>query len=591
MRRLAKVCSLLVALSGSSCGGPTKGSASATALSASTAPAPGASDATFAQLSNELYAAYFDGIPVGFGGTLGVGLGLHQYDGKLPDDSEAGVRRRIAFLTEARARLELLPANELSETSRLERDVFVTRLRGDLFDLSVRRTPWRSPLRYLGALSLLNYTSRDYAPIDERARAVLAICRGSGAFLATARQNLEAKLPRAALGFAIQMIGGQLTFIEKDAAAALAGVNDPQLKVDVTAGLAELVAQLSAYRDDLKGRLEQATDDFALGPQAFLRMLEETEGVKIDLPTLERVARADLERNRRALVEAAHAFAPGKPLTEALAAASADRPPAAEVVALGREQVVALRAFLDSHPLVTIPSNEQAEVRESPPFMRMNFASINQPGVFESRPLPSFYFISPPDPKWSEAEQLAYVPSRQGLLFTTIHEVWPGHFLDRLRRVRLTSKILRSFGSYASNEGWAHYVEEMMWDEGVAGNDPRAHIAQLLQALMRDGRMLAAIGLHTQGMTIDDAQKLFVEQAFQDVGTARQQATRGTLDPMYLNYTLGKLMILKLRADWRSKTGAAYNLRAFHDQLLSYGDAPLPLIRRAMLKDDSGAVL
>ena len=158
-------------------------------------------------------------------------------------------------------------------------------------------------------------------------------------------------------------------------------------------------------------------------------------------------------RDQRALEEAAHAFAPDKSLADALAAASVDRPPASEVVAVGREQLVTLRAFLDSHPVVTIPSSEQAEVRESPAFLRMNFASINQPGVFEPRPLPSFYFISPPDPKWSEAEQLAYVPSRQGLLFTTIHEVWPGHFLDRLRRVRLASKILRSFGSYASNEG------------------------------------------------------------------------------------------------------------------------------------------
>jgi hypothetical protein len=298
-----------------------------------------------------------------------------------------------------------------------------------------------------------------------------------------------------------------------------------------------------------------------------------------------------LLRNQRALLEAAHAFAPDKPLADALAAATADRPPASEVVALGREQVVTLRAFLDAHPIVSIPSDEQAEVGESPPFLRMNFASINQPGVFETRPLPSFYFISPPDPKWSEAQQLAYVPSRHGLLFTTIHEVWPGHFLDRLRRVRLTSKILRSFGSYASNEGWAHYAEEMMWDEGVAGKEPRAHIAQLLQALMRDGRMLSAIGLHTQGMTVADAQKLFVEQAFQDVGTARQQATRGTLDPMYLNYTLGKLMISKLRADWQTKMGAAYSLRAFHDHFLSYGDAPLPLIRRAMLGDDSGSLL
>jgi hypothetical protein len=582
MHRLPTIALLLLALS---CAAPAK-------PRPIVAPAPTAADAAFQKASAEIYQAYFDRIPAApFSGSMGVALGMHQYDGKLPDDSPAALESRARFLSESRARLEAFSAAELSEGSRFERDVFVTRLRGAIFDLGARRTPWRSPLYYLGALSLINYTSRDYAPVDERARAVLSVCHAARGYLATARTNLEATMPRPVLGFAIQMIGGQIAFVEKDVAEALSGVTDPKLKTDLASGLVELVEQLGAFRDDLKNRLAQGTDQFALGEGSFLRMLEETEGIKIDLVTLESVGRADLQRNQRALEAAAHAFAADKPLSEALAAAGADRPSASEVVALGRQQVVSLRAFLESHPIVTIPTDEQAEVRESPPFMRVNFASINQPGVFESRPLPSFYFISPPDPKWSEAEQRAYVPSRDGLLFTTIHEVWPGHFLDRLHRVRLESRVIKSFGSYATNEGWAHYVEEMMWDEGVAGQDPRAHIAQLLQALMRDGRFLSAIGLHTHGMTVAESQTLFVEQSFQDVGTARQQSMRGTLDPMYLNYTLGKLMILKLRADWRAKMGSAFDLRAFHDRLLSYGDAPLPLIRRAMLGDGSGSPL
>jgi hypothetical protein len=589
---MPKLSLLFVSLSVLSCAAPAKQPTLVAPAKAAAPFAPTTADAAFERASAELFQAYFDRVPAApFSGNLGVSLGMHQYDGRLPDDSPAALESRARFLAEARARLEGLPAGDLSAKNRLERDVFVTRLRGAQFDLAARRTPWRSPLYYLGALSLLNYTSRDYAPVDDRARAVLSVCRASGGYLATARTNLEAKLPRAVLEFSIQMIGGQLAFVQKDVPEALSGVVDPQLKTDLAAGLAELAVQLGAFRDDLKSRLAQSTDEFALGAETFLRMLEETEGIRIDLAALEGAGRADLERNRRALEEAAHAFAPDKSLSDALVAATSDRPPASEVVSVGRQQVGSLRAFLETHPIVTIPTNEQAEVRESPPFMRMNFASINQPGVFETRPLPSFFFITPPDPKWTEAEQLAYVPSRQALLFTTAHEVWPGHFLDRLHRVRLESKILRAFGSYASNEGWAHYVEEMMWDEGVAGQDPRAHIAQLLQALMRDGRFLSAIGLHAHGMTVADAQKLFVEQAYQDVGTARQQATRGTLDPMYLNYTLGKLILLKLRADFRRKVGAAFDLRAFHDQVLSYGDAPLPLIRRAMLGGDEGSLL
>jgi hypothetical protein len=528
MHRLPTVALFLLALS---CAAPTRQPPIA-------APATTTADAAFQKASSELYQAYFDRIPAApFSGTVGVALGMHQYDGKLPDDSPGALASRATFLSQSRARLETFPATELSSGNRLERDVFVSHLRGAIFELGARRTPWRSPLYYLSALSLINYTSRDYAPVDERALAVLSVCRGARGYLATARSNLEARLPRPALGFAIQMIDGQIAFVEKDVAEAFSGVADPKLRTDLTSGLAELVVELGAFRDDLKNRLAQGTDGFALGEQTFLAMLEETEGIKIDLATLESVGRADLQRNQRALEAAARSFAPDKPLTETLAAASADRPSATEVVALGRQQVVSLRAFLERHPIVTIPSGEQAEVRESPPFMRINFASINQPGVFETRPLPSFYFVSPPDPKWSEAEQRAYVPSREGLLFTTIHEVWPGHFLDRLHRVRLESRITKSFGSYATNEGWVHYVEEMMWDEGVAGPEPRAHIAQLLQALMRDVRFLSAIGLHTHGMTVAESQKLFVEQAFQDAGTARQQSMRGTLDPMYLNYT------------------------------------------------------
>jgi hypothetical protein len=550
------------------------------------------SNAAFRAEADRLYDAYFARIPVArLGGSVAVSLGMHRYDGKLPDDSAAGLQARVAFLHDARARLEKYADAQLSDASRLERDVFIMRLRSALFELEVRRVPWRDPLYYVSALGLLSYTSRDYAPVDDRARAIVALCRGARAHLETARVNLEPSLPRPVLGFSVQMIGGQIAFAQKDAVEALSGVSDPALKADVEKGLVELTDALGAFRDDLKKRMAQGTDDFALGEAGFLQMLEETEGIKTDLATLERAGRADLDRNLRAIEAAAKELAPDKSLRDAIELARADHLAADKAVEVGREQVVALRKFLDTHPIVSLPSNEQAEVRESPPFMRGNFASINQPGPFETRALPSFYFISPPDPKWPEAEQRAYVPSREVLLFTTVHEVWPGHFLDRLHRERLESRILRSFGSYAANEGWAHYTEEMMWDAGVAEHDPRAHIAQLLQALMRDARFLSAIGLHARGMTLAESHKLFVEQAFQDEGTAKQQSTRGTLDPMYLNYTLGKLMIRKLRADWQSKVGAAFTDKAFHDRFLTYGDAPLPLVRRAMLGENAGPML
>jgi len=238
-----------------------------------------------------------------------------------------------------------------------------------------------------------------------------------------------------------------------------------------------------------------------------------------------------------------------------------------------------------------VPGEEMAEVRLSPPFMRWNFAFLSSPGKFEEKVLPSFYYISPPDPKWPRKEQLAYIPSRPVLLYTTVHEVWPGHFLEYLHTRRIHSRILRSLCSYAFEEGWAHYGEQMMREAGAGGDDPRAAIGQLSEALMRNVRFVSAIGLHTRGMTVAESAALFEKKGNQDRASARQQAVRGTFDPGYLNYTLGKLMILKLRDDWKAKVGPRYSLKAFHDQFLSHGCAPIPAIRRAMLGPDSGPAL
>jgi hypothetical protein len=213
-------------------------------------------------------------------------------------------------------------------------------------------------------------------------------------------------------------------------------------------------------------------------------------------------------------------------------------------------------------------------------------------GPFEKEALPSFYYISPPDPSWPREQQLAYLPGRTDLLAVSIHEVWPGHFLQHLHQEQVDSRILQSFSNSPFTEGWAHYTEEMMvWDAGFRRQDPAVQVGVLVTALLRNVRFLAAIGLHTQGMTAEEAERLFREKAFQDVGNARQQAVRGTFDPMYLSYTLGKLMIYKLREDWRARVGEAFSLKDFHDRFLSYGSAPIPTIRRAMLGEDAGPAL
>ena len=239
---------------------------------------------------------------------------------------------------------------------------------------------------------------------------------------------------------------------------------------------------------------------------------------------------------------------------------------------------------------MTIPGTEEAQVDEAPPYQRWNFAYIDIPGPYE-KGLPSVYYISPPDPKWPPAEQKAYLPGKASLLFTSAHEVWPGHFLQFLHANRVPSKFGQIFVGYAYAEGWAHYAEEMMWESGFGANDPETHVGQLTEALLRNVRFLSAIGLHTGHMTVAESDKMFRESAFADAGDAKQQAARGTFDPAYLNYTMGKLMIRKLRDDWTATHGGRAGWHDFHDQFLSYGGPPIPLVRTAMLGASAGPPL
>ena len=255
-----------------------------------------------------------------------------------------------------------------------------------------------------------------------------------------------------------------------------------------------------------------------------------------------------------------------------------------------RAQLGGLKAFLTEKRLVSIPGTEEALVEEAPPYNRTNFAYIDIPGPYETN-LPSVYYIAPPDLAWTPEEQAAYVPGRADLLFVSVHEVWPGHFLHSLHANRVRSKYGRVYSGYAFSEGWAHYTEEMMWEAGLGEGDPEIHIGQLQNALLRNVRFLSAIGLHAGSMTVEQSERMFRESAFQDPGNARQQAARGTYDPAYLNYTLGKLMIRKLREEWTAGRGGREAWGEFHDAFLSYGGPPIPMVRAAMLGDDPGPAL
>jgi hypothetical protein len=303
--------------------------------------------------------------------------------------------------------------------------------------------------------------------------------------------------------------------------------------------------------------------------------------VDLALEELELVGRKDLERNLAALAAACGSFAPNATLAACVDQMRADKP-AGGSVAGARTQLADLRQFVIDRKIASIPRQEQALVAESPPYNRGNFAYISIPGPYENPAVKATYYVAPPDPKWGAAERRAYLPGRAYLLFVSTHEVWPGHYLQSQFANANPSRVAALWWDYAFAEGWAHYAEEMMFDAGLGSADPEMRIGMLANALLRDVRFICAICLHSGCMSLEDSERMFREKAFADAGNARQQALRGTYDPGYLAYTLGKLMIRRLREDWLAANPAA-SPQQFHDRLLSFGAPPVPMVRQEML--------
>ena len=515
--------------------------------------------------------------------------GRHDFDGGLGDWSEAGLKRQADFLRASIIKASAFDVAKLSKQDAFERDYLVQVAEGKLFWLTEADQPHRNPAWYIGAgLDPNVYIARNYADAPTRMKAMIAFLRKVPTAAANIRTNLATPMPLSFVNYGVAGFNGFADYYTGDAKKAFAGVADPALQkqFDEAAGAAsKAMRDLGSWLD---GQRATATQDFALGPVKFSQMIKMTEGVDVPLDQLEAAGRADLKRNQDALAAACAQYAPGATIPACMAKMNTNKPEGGPV-AEARRQIPELKAFVIAKDIVSIPDKEQALVEESPPYNRQNSAYIDPPGPFE-KGIPSVYYISPPDPAWPAAEQAAFVPGKMDLLFTSVHEVMPGHFLQFRHANASPSLFGRLFVGYAYAEGWAHYAEEMMWDAGLHDGDPETHVGQLSNALLRNCRYLSAIGLHARGMTQEQSRKMFVEQCYQDEGNAKQQSARGTYDPAYLNYTMGKLLIRKLRDDWTATRGGRKAWKAFHDQFLSYGGPPIPLVRKAMIGGDGKAV-
>lgn len=523
----------------------------------------------FGPLRDRLLAEIFADDP-----GLARSLGLHAHDGKVAPVSASAIAQRIARARAALADLGAVELGPLSPDERLDHALLTQRAESDLFQLE-DLGQWRvRPQFYEDLFTVNGYLDRDYAPLVERARRLLAHEEAALAEVGHIKANLKGPLSRPVVETAIKVFKGHAEYLTKDVPKRLAGVGDRAFQDKLARVNGALAAAAADLADHLtRVELPRGDDSHVLGPDRYRKLLWVQEGLRTPLSELEKMGEDDLARNKKAYEELLAKKVTPRKVDKASLFREAERLTAAS------------RKFLVDKALVTIPSEEKATVKETPPFMRWNFAFLDAPGAFEDKAREAFYYITRPDPTWSKQDQAAYLPDRGTLLATTVHEVYPGHFLQRLWEKRAPTQVQKVFSSYSFTEGWAHYGEQMMIEEGFGAKDPEARLGQIGDALLRNCRVLVSIGVHTKGMTLAQAEERFARDCHQDKVTAREQAVRATFDPGYFAYTLGKIQILALREEARKKLGARFSLRRFHDALLSHGAPPVPLIRERVLAE------
>jgi uncharacterized protein (DUF885 family) len=493
-------------------------------------------------------------------------------------------------------RLDEIQQDALTPTERLEHRMLTANLQARMFDLEVVR-PWeRNPQFYsdLIASSLAGQTLFSHAPVPERARRVLSKLRQTPRLIQAARDNVK-EPPGIFVKVGIETMRGALKFIDDELPRAFADLDDMHLLGDLADAQTEASHAVGAYIQELEAQGQKARASFRLGRDKFEQKLRLEEGISIPIERLLSIALRELNATQEAFKTLAGRLNGGDPL-EAWAKTKARHPAPGELVTVGREQLDELATFLERQSIITIPRGEEITVAPTPDFYRWSFASMWTPGPFEAKPSRAYYYLTDVDPSWTPDRQEEHLRDYNfpTLWSISIHEVYPGHFLhyQHLRRVESKARKSIMFSPASFVEGWAHYCEQMMVEAGFGRREYSIQLGQLAEALVRLARFVVCIRLHAEDLSVEQGVRFFREEAFMEEASARREAERGTFDPTYLVYSVGKLMLLKLRQDVKQAQGKAFSLRTFHDTLLANGTAPFWLHRQLMLgAADTGDVL
>ena len=542
------------------------------------------------RLVDDYYDAWFNLHP-----SYATALGLHHLDGKMEGFTPEALSARAFTLKAFLGLFTAFPARPLSPGQRHDREVLIRGIQGELLELEEVKGWEKNPDFYSSAASdsVWRLICRTFAPPEDRLRSVVAREREIPGLLQSARANLKAP-PRVFTEVALQQLPGLLAFFAENVPAAFPDVKDPVLLAEFKGANAAVLAALKDYQTFLKeDLLPRSTGTFALGAATYRKKLSLDEMVDVPLDKLLALGMADLRRNQAELKRVARRIDPKATVQDLMARAGKDHTTAGHLLQTFQDNLQGARSFIEQRQLLTIPPGPLPLVQETPPFMRaLTQASMDTPGPYEASKQ-AFFHVTLPDPAWSAPMADDYLGAfNRGMVPNlVVHEVFPGHYVQFLWVNATPASKVRKIASCGSNvEGWAHYAEQMMVEEGFTGKDPWLRLGQLQDALLRNARFVVGIRLHTGGMTLAQARAFFVEEGCQPETIADMETRRGTSDPMYLVYTLGKLEILKLRADYKKKMGARYSLKGFHDAFLACGPLPIRIIREELL-GTSGAVL
>lgn len=560
-------------------------------LMAQTNTSPSGASTEWNKLVDEYFEQYFKLNP-----TQGTSVGFHQYDSQLEDYSRKGVEQQITFAKSFLAKLEQFDSKQLPFEERQDYELVMNNLKSTLLSLENIRGWENNPDQYSSGLtqSAFSIMSRKFAPPEERLRSLVEREKQMPAALAAGKANLK-NPPRVYTEVAIQQLPGNVSFFQHDVPEAFEDVKDPSLLAAFKTTNDAVIAALQDYGDFLKKDvLPVSKGDFRIGAENYRKKLLYDEMVDIPIDRLLQIGYDDLHRNQQWFKKVAAQIDPKKSIEQVKGELDADHPQPDKLLQTFRDDLTGIKQYLIDKHIVTVPSPVLPLVQETPPFARaLTFASMDTPGPYEKVAKEAFFNVTLPEPDWSKERVESFMGqfNRSTMISVAVHEVYPGHYVQFLWVPSAPSKVRKLLGCGSNAEGWAHYSEQMMLDEGYGNGDPMLRLGQLQDALLRDARYIVGISMHTGRMSFEQAVQFFQKEGYQTSEVAEVETKRGTSDPTYLVYTLGKLEIMKLRADYQKKMGDKFNLQDFHDTFLQQGFPPIKIVRETMLGEGAGPTL